>query len=137
MVVRIKRVYEPVEATDGRRYLVDRLWPRGISKERLDLTEWLKELAPSQELRAWYGHDPSRYREFERRYHLELGANRPLLERLLRESRSGAVTLLFASKDPERCNASVLQALLAGELRELEAVGSSSPGARGVARPGR
>jgi uncharacterized protein YeaO (DUF488 family) len=112
MTVRIKRVYEPPAATDGRRYLIDRLWPRGLKKENLHLTEWLKDLAPSPELRTWFGHDPPKYPVFRQRYRAELESRPDLLDRLMREARSGTVTLLFAAHDVEHCNASVLRELL-------------------------
>ena len=112
MVVRTKRVYEPAEPSDGRRYLVDRLWPRGVKKAELGLTAWLRDLAPSTELRAWYGHDPKRYATFRRRYVRELTGSRELLDRLAREARAGTVTLLYAARDGTRCNATVLARLL-------------------------
>lgn len=117
MAVRTKRVYEPITATDGQRYLVDRLWPRGLKKENLRLTEWLKSLAPTSELRTWFGHDPRKYPVFRQRYRAELEQHTDLLDRLVREARLGTVTLLFASRDAERCNASVLRELLEERLR--------------------
>jgi uncharacterized protein YeaO (DUF488 family) len=108
MSIRIKRVYDPPDAADGRRYLVDRLWPRGRSKEALGLAEWLKDVAPSTELRNQYCHRVEDFPEFRRRYRAELEAKRPVLDRLLRESRSGNVTLLFAARDAEHSNARVL-----------------------------
>lgn len=112
MTVQIKRVYEPPSSSDGRRYLVDRLWPRGVKKADLSLSEWLKDLAPSPELRTWFGHDPLKYPVFRQRYRAELAQQPELLDRLARESRSGTVTLLFAAHDSEHCNASVLRELL-------------------------
>jgi uncharacterized protein YeaO (DUF488 family) len=112
MTVQTKRVYEPPSSSDGRRYLIDRLWPRGIKKQDLSLSEWLKDLAPSPELRAWFGHDPLKYPVFRQRYRAELAQQPGLLDRLARESRSGTITLLFAAHDREHCNASVLQELL-------------------------
>jgi len=114
MTVRTKRVYDPPTEADGRRYLVDRLWPRGLSKEAVPLTGWLKELAPSPELRTWFGHDPARYAVFRNRYRAELLRNTALLDRLVREARQGTVTLVFAARDAEHCNATVLQELLEG-----------------------
>ncbi|HZY91992.1 MAG TPA: DUF488 family protein [Thermoplasmata archaeon] len=117
MTLLTKRVYEPPSASDGKRYLIDRLWPRGVKKGNLLLTEWLKDLAPSPELRVWFGHEPSKYSVFRRRYRAELGRHPDLLDRLVREARSGAVTLLFAAHDAEHCNASVLRELLVGRSR--------------------
>lgn len=113
MPVRLKRAYDPAEAGDGSRYLVDRLWPRGRTATQLRLTEWLKELAPSPELREWYGHEPSRFPRFRTAYRKELGRQRGLLDRLRSEGSSGAVTLVFGARDPERSNAAVLAELLA------------------------
>jgi uncharacterized protein YeaO (DUF488 family) len=116
MPIRIKRVYEPVAASDGRRYLIDGLWPRGFTKERLRAREWLKELAPSAELRSWFAHDPARYSTFRSRYLKELEGHRDLLHRLTDEARSGTVTLLYAARDPTRCNAVVLRELIEAAL---------------------
>jgi uncharacterized protein YeaO (DUF488 family) len=118
MSVQTKRVYEPPSATDGRRYLIDRLWPRGLRKESLLLTEWLKDLAPSPGLRTWFGHDPEKYPIFRRRYRAELEAHPDLIDRLVREARSESITLLFAAHDAEHCSAAVLQELLEERLRE-------------------
>lgn len=101
---RMRRVYDPPEPADGARVLVDRLWPRGLSKETANLTEWLRDLAPSNELRRWYGHEPERFAEFERRYRAELAApeRAPALDRLRELARKGPVTLLTATKDLDR-----------------------------------
>jgi uncharacterized protein YeaO (DUF488 family) len=112
MTVRTKRVYEDPTPSDGRRYLVDRLWPRGVRKEDAQLTDWLKDLAPSRELRSWYGHDPARYETFRARYREELRSAAPLLDRLVREARAGPVTLVYAAADAHHCNAGVLKELL-------------------------
>ncbi len=117
MSLRIQRVYGEEPSLGGRRYLIDGLWPRGFRKEDLRLTEWLKELAPSPALRRWFGHDPARYPEFRRRFRDELAARSELLARLEREARVGPVTLLFAARDEEHCNASVLAELLRKRLR--------------------
>jgi uncharacterized protein YeaO (DUF488 family) len=112
--VRARRVYEPPEAADGRRILVDRLWPRGLSREKARLDEWLKAVAPSDDLRRWYGHDPERFAEFERRYEAELGEpdRAGAFRHLAEEARSGPVTLLTATSDLERSQAQVLVRLL-------------------------
>lgn len=112
-MVKIKRIYDGPAPGDGRRVLIDRLWPRGISKDEAGIDEWLKEIAPSDELRKWFGHDPARWEEFRRRYREELEAHGELLERLRSEARKGTVTLLFAAKDAEHNNVVVLQEMLA------------------------
>jgi len=108
---RLKRIYDQAEPSDGKRYLVDRLWPRGVGKAEARLEAWLKELAPSEELRKWYGHAPDRWGEFKRRYRLELKSEgkKALLGQLARECREGTVTLLYAAKDAERNNAVALR----------------------------
>jgi uncharacterized protein YeaO (DUF488 family) len=116
MGVRIKRAFDPASRDDGRRYLVDRLWPRGVSKQQLQLAGWLKDLAPSPELRSWFGHDPIKYPEFDRRYRRELERNAELIARLAEEARTGSVTLVFAARDVEHCNASVLRGVLEERL---------------------
>jgi uncharacterized protein YeaO (DUF488 family) len=111
-MVRIKRIYDPPAPGDGRRILVDRLWPRGIAKEDARLDEWLKEIAPSDELRKWFGHDPARWEEFRKRYGAELERHGDLMENLRAAAEKGAVTLLFAAKDAERNNAVVLKEMI-------------------------
>lgn len=108
-MVKLKRIYDPPSADDGRRILVDRLWPRGVSKDDARTDEWLKEIAPSAELRKWFGHDPDRWEEFRKRYRDELKGHEELLERLRSEAKKGTVTLLFAAKDAEQNNAVVLK----------------------------
>ncbi len=117
LTVRSKRAYDPVSEDDGRRYLIDRLWPRGCSASGLELAGWLKELAPSDELRRWFGHVPSRYPEFRRRYRAELAQHRERLEALAGEARRTTVTLVFGARDADRSNASVLAELLEEVLR--------------------
>ncbi len=112
-MIRIKRIYEPPAATDGRRVLVDRLWPRGMSKDEAKVDEWLKEIAPSDELRTWFGHDPAKWAEFRTRYREELKGHGELLDRLRAEARKETVTLLFAAKDEEHNNAVALKEILA------------------------
>ncbi|HEX8960539.1 MAG TPA: DUF488 domain-containing protein [Geobacteraceae bacterium] len=111
-MVRIKRIYDEPAPGDGRRVLIDRLWPRGISKDEAGIDEWLKEVAPSDELRKWFGHEPARWEEFRRRYWEELKVHGEILERLRSEARKGTVTLLFAAKDAEHNNAVVLKEML-------------------------
>lgn len=113
-MIHLKRVYEPPSDEDGFRVLVDRLWPRGVSKERAALDLWLKEVGPSDALRKWYGHVPERWPEFQERYRAELTANDAFaeLERVAKEH--DVVTLLFAARDEERNEAVVLRDLLEG-----------------------
>jgi uncharacterized protein YeaO (DUF488 family) len=108
MDVRLKRVYEPAQRSDGYRILIDRLWPRGVSHERAALDAWDPELAPSAELRTWFGHDPRRFEEFRRRYVDELRGQRPRLTELRRRARDGTLTLVFSARDTEHNDAVVL-----------------------------
>ncbi len=111
--VKVKRAYDPPSAKDGKRILVDRLWPRGISKEKAALDHWMKEIAPSTELRKWFGHDPVRWKAFCQRYQDELDSNQPavtqLREILQKEPR---VTFVYAARDIERNSAALLKAYL-------------------------
>lgn len=112
MDVRLKRAYDPPESTDGYRVLIDRLWPRGVSRERAKLDSWEKELPPSTELRQWFGHDPSRFEEFRRRYIEELRNQRPRLAALRRRARDGTLTLVYSAHDTEHNDAVVLAGVL-------------------------
>ena len=112
MDVRLKRSYEPAASGDGYRVLIDRLWPRGISRERAKLDAWEKELAPSTKLRRWFGHEPGRFEEFRRRYIEELRGQRPRLTALRRRARHGAVTLVYSAHDEEHNDAVVLAEVL-------------------------
>ena len=114
MMVALKRVYEPPEPTDGTRVLVERLWPRGLSKARAQVDLWLKEVAPSPELRTWYGHDPAKFAEFRRRYEAELAAEpaRAALARLRELAQHEQVTLVVAAHDLEHSTAPVVRDLL-------------------------
>jgi uncharacterized protein YeaO (DUF488 family) len=112
MDVRLKRAYEPASAEDGYRVLVDRLWPRGVSKEQPKLDEWDQELAPSTQLREWFGHEPDRFPEFRRRYIDELRANRARLRELRRRARTGTLTLVYSAHDSEHNDAVVLAEVL-------------------------
>ena len=107
--VKIKRVYDAPDGDDGTRILVDRLWPRGLTKERACVDLWLKDIAPSTELRKWFGHDPAKWEQFRERYHRELEANVNLVSLLKEKLKGGAVTLLFAAKDAEHNEAVALQ----------------------------
>jgi len=106
--IRIKRAYEPACEIDGTRMLVDRLWPRGLSKKRAALTIWMKEIAPSTELRTWFGHDPNRFEEFSKRYRIELAANNAAVEKAIGFVKLGPVTLLYAAHDEVHNHAVVL-----------------------------
>jgi uncharacterized protein YeaO (DUF488 family) len=119
--IRLKRAYEPASAEDGYRVLVDRLWPRGVSKQQANLDEWEKELSPSSELREWFGHEPGRFVEFRRRYIDELRANAPRLKELRRRAATGTLTLVYSARDSEHNDAVVLAEVLR----------------RGLPRPGR
>ncbi len=117
MDIRVKRVQQKPAGSDGQRVLVDRVWPRGVSREDAQLDEWLPDVAPSDDLRKWFGHDPKRFDEFRRRYVQELRDRRGLVSDLRRHARSEAVTLVFAAKDRERNNAVVLADVLRRGLR--------------------
>lgn len=110
--VRAKRIYDPSADGDGYRVLIDHIWPRGVSRERARLDEWAKELAPSDELRKWFDHDPARFAEFRSRYRDELSAQSERLGELRRRAASGPLTILYAARDQEHNNAVVLCELL-------------------------
>jgi uncharacterized protein YeaO (DUF488 family) len=111
-MIRVKRVYDAVSPDDGLRFLVDRLWPRGLRKEAAKIDSWLKDFAPSDELRRWFGHDPTRWDEFQRGYFAELDAIPMVRQIILPVSRRETVTLLFAARDLEHNNAVALKTYL-------------------------
>jgi uncharacterized protein YeaO (DUF488 family) len=113
----VKRVYEAASAEDGKRVLVERLWPRGKKKEDLPLDEWRKDVAPSQELRTWYAHDLARWEEFQRRYRAELLANPSGWQPLLEAGRQGKVTLLYSAHDEEHNSAVLLKTFLENQAK--------------------
>ncbi|MBN9071313.1 MAG: DUF488 domain-containing protein [Rhizobiales bacterium] len=115
MSLRIKRVYEAPADDDGLRVLVDRLWPRGLKKQEAAVDLWLKEIAPSTELRRWFGHDPEKWTEFRRRYRAELDGKKEELETLRRRADERRVTLLYGARDEEHNQAVVLKDLLEGK----------------------
>ena len=117
MDVRLKRAYESPARSDGYRVLIDRMWPRGVSHERAALDEWARELAPSDDLRRWYGHVPERFEEFSRRYRAELAEHESELAALRDRARSGPLTIVFAARDSEHSNAAVLVQLLRDPAR--------------------
>ena len=112
MEIRLKRAYDPVAASDGMRILVDRLWPRGVTKEALHLDLWMKEIAPSDSLRTWFGHDPTRWVRFQEKYFEELCVHEEALEPIREALKCGAVTLVFGAKDTEHNNAVCLKGFL-------------------------
>ena len=112
MDVRLKRAYETEGPTDGWRVLIDRLWPRGVSRARAQLDDWDKDLAPSTELRQWFGHDPQRFEQFRLRYIEELRDHRPQLEALRRRAREGTLTLVYSAQNSEHNDAVVLAEVL-------------------------
>ena len=118
-MVTAKRVYEPYTSSDGFRVLVDRLWPRGISKATAHIDLWLKDVAPSNELRTWYGHDPAKWAEFRKRYTSELreGAAKKALTDLVGHARRGRVTLLYSSRVEDINNATVLEKIVNRRLK--------------------
>ena len=111
-MLKTKRVYEPTEASDGIRFLVERLWPRGIRKEELNMETWLKDAAPSPALRKWFGHDPAKWDEFQRRYRAELESNPDAWQPILQAAKQGNVTLLYSARDTEHNSAVLLKAFL-------------------------
>jgi uncharacterized protein YeaO (DUF488 family) len=117
MAVRLKRAYEPVESLDGYRVLIDRLWPRGVSRDDAHLDEWARELAPSTKLRSWFGHDPARFPEFRRRYTAELATQEGKLRELRRRAHEGPLTLVYGARDTEHNDAVVLAEVLRRGIR--------------------
>lgn len=111
-MINIKRIYDDASPDDGRRIYVDRLWPRGVKKDEVKLDEWLKDIAPSDALRKWFAHDPSKYEEFKKRYIKELDPKLDILERLRKEGKKGTITLLYSARDTEHNNALVLKGVL-------------------------
>ena len=120
MAIRLERVGEPPDPDGGERYLLERLWPRGIRQADLQLTAWLRDVAPSHELRRWYGHDPTKWPAFQARYLEELQSNPAAWEPLFRSAQRGTITLLYSACDPERNNAVVLRAFLEEQLSQRQ-----------------
>jgi uncharacterized protein YeaO (DUF488 family) len=115
-MLKIKRVYEDPKPSDGVRFLVERLWPRGIKKESLKMKAWLREVAPSPSLRKWYSHDPDKWEEFQRRYRVELESNPGSWQPILEEAKRGDVTLLYSTRDTEHNSALLLRLFLEEQL---------------------
>ena len=126
MMIQIKRVYDPPAPEDGYRVLVDRLWPRGLSKDRAAVNEWLREVAPSTDLRRWFAHDPARWAEFKRRYSAELAAPaaREAIARLQTLAADGDITLLYAATEEVHNNAVALREYLASSRHRGRRAGS-------------
>ena len=113
--VKLKRAYEPPTADDGTRILIDRLWPRGITKERAAIDQWMKDISPSTELRKWFGHDPARWDEFRRRYSEEVHQHAKLLDQLRSLAREGPITLVYSAHDEKHNDAVELRELILGK----------------------
>lgn len=111
-MIRIKRAYEDADDRDGKRILIDRLWPRGLNRDKAAIDLWIKEIAPSAELRRWFGHKPERWEEFRSRYFAELDAQPEAVARLRAELRDGTATLVYGARDSEHSNARALQEYL-------------------------
>jgi len=121
--IKIKRIYDPPSPQDGFRILVDRLWPRGLSKEKAKVDLWLRDIAPSNELRKWYGHDPNKWTEFKKKYLGEIGEKKEEFELLRKKAREGTVTFLFSSKEEKLNNAAALKEFVErhrGDSRRVE-----------------
>ena len=115
-MIKLKRVYEPADPSDGRRFLVDRLWPRGIRKDAAHVEAWIKDAGPTEELRKWFGHDPERWSEFRRRYVHELNQRKDVLTPLLDAARESDITLVYSARDAEHNQAVVLKGVLDDQL---------------------
>src|SRR3954465_4541027 len=115
-MIRLKRVYEPPEESDGTRLLVDHLWPRGVKKEDVNVKSWIKAVSPSNELRHWFGHDPTKWKEFQRRYFAELDKKPETWRPLLEAAREEDITLVFSARDEEHNNAVALKSYLEKRL---------------------
>jgi uncharacterized protein YeaO (DUF488 family) len=113
-MIKLKRIYDSTTPSpdDGKRVLIDRLWPRGLKKEEVAIDDWLKELSPSNELRKWFGHDPAKWQEFKEKYKQELEGKGEVLEKLINDTKQGTVTFLYSAKDTEHNNAVVLKEFL-------------------------
>ncbi|MGH9356391.1 MAG: DUF488 domain-containing protein [Terriglobia bacterium] len=125
-MIKLKRAYDPAAADDGARFLVERLWPRGVKKTALQVHAWLKDVAPSSALRRWFAHDPKKWSEFRRRYFRELGANAETLEPILKAARRGRVTLVYSSHDIEHNNAVALKDYVEARLNQKRVPHTSS-----------
>jgi uncharacterized protein YeaO (DUF488 family) len=120
-MILLKRAYDRATRADGERFLVERLWPRGIRKRALPLEGWLKDIAPSTELRKWFNHDPAKWKQFQRRYRTELKTSPQIWEALVQKARRGTITLVYSSHDVDRNNAVVLKDFLEEKLSHAKA----------------
>jgi uncharacterized protein YeaO (DUF488 family) len=120
-MITLKRAYDPISRSDGRRVLVERLWPRGLSKSKLHVDAWLKEAGPSTELRKWFGHDPQKWDTFRRRYARELDSRKDAWQPIVSAARRGHVTLVYSSRDTAHNNAVALQQYLRSKMRRRKA----------------
>jgi len=127
-VLRLKRAYEPAVRIDGYRILVDRLWPRGLSKEKAAIDKWLKDIAPSAELRRWFGHEPDRWREFRRRYERELRAREDLVREIAALALRRRVTLVYGARDEAHNDAVVLAAVVRARMKRAKPAASRAGG---------
>jgi uncharacterized protein YeaO (DUF488 family) len=116
-MIQIKRVYDEPESSDGKRFLVERLWPRGMKKEKLKMDSWVKDVAPSHELRQWFNHDPERWEEFQRRYRKELENHEEAWGMILEAGKTGNVTLIYSARDEQHNNAAALKKYLEEKMR--------------------
>jgi uncharacterized protein YeaO (DUF488 family) len=116
-VLLVKRVYQPADRSDGFRILVDRLWPRGVSKEKAALGEWMKEIAPSTELRTWFAHDPKKWPEFRKRYRQELRSRADLVREIAARASRGRVTLVYGARDEDHNEAVVLAEVIRSRMK--------------------
>ena len=119
-MIKIKRVYDRSSQDDGKRILIDRLWPRGLKKEDAQIDEWLKEIAPSNELRKWFNHDPNKWSEFKKKFFTELLGKRDMVEGIINTARKGTVTLLFGSKEERFNNAVALKEFIDSRMNASE-----------------
>ncbi len=119
-MLKIKRVYDPSSKDDGKRILIDRLWPRGLKKESAKIDEWMKDVAPSTELRKWYGHDPEKWDGFKRRFFSELERQQGPVDDIIEAARKGTVTLLFGSKEERYNNAVALKEYIEARMQASE-----------------
>lgn len=122
-MLKLKRAYERPAREDGQRFLVERLWPRGVKKDALRLDAWLKDVAPSSELRKWFSHDPKKWPEFQKRYRSELKLRPEVCDRIMHAARQGTVTLIYAARDPEQNSAAVLRDYLKKKLTAKQSQG--------------
>ena len=130
MTIRLRRVYDAPDPSDGRRILVDRLWPRGLSRPNIRVDLWLPDAAPSTELRRWFGHNPAKWREFQRRYKRELAGKPDLLAYLRQAARRRSITLVYAARDREHNNALVLHASIMRPVSPVVNRGRRRPASR-------